>query len=105
MSDTWGHLVATAPFLPIFPTGRVPLISIWPIIPREEGAPRCYLVNVAELSDDQVEQLAAMLWELWRPECESVEQAVAYIREQGLPLKVDWFSSVGTTRMGLLNLP
>ncbi len=105
MSDTWGYLIDTAPFLPVFPNGRVPLISIWPIIPREEGAPRCYLVNVAELSDDQVAHLAAMLLEMWRPECESVEQAAAYIREEGLPLRVSWFSTIGTTRMGLLDLP
>lgn len=105
MIYTWGYIVADAPFASIFPDGRVPLKALFPIIPREEGAPRCYLVDVAELSDDQVAALAALLWELWRPECESVEQAIAYIRTEGLPLRTTWFTTVGTTRMGLVNLP
>lgn len=105
MSATWGYLLADTPFAAIFPDRTVPLISVWPIVPREAGAPRCYLVNVAELSDEQVEQLAALLHTQWRPECESIDQAIEYLRTEGLPLRVTWFSTVATTRMGLLNLP
>ena len=105
MIHTWGHLVDTAPFRSVFPDGRVPLKGVFPIIPREAGAPPCYLVDVGELSSEQVEQLAALLWELWRPECESVDQAIRYIHDEGLPLQVDHFASVATTRMGLVDLP
>lgn len=102
---TWGHLVDGSPFAAAFPDGRVPLISIWPMTPREAGAPSCYLVDSARLTDDQVDILAAQLYQQWQPECASVEDAAAYIRVQGLPLRTTWFTTVGTTRMGLLNLP
>jgi hypothetical protein len=93
--SSWGYLKADTPFAAIFPDGRVPLQSIMAIIPREEGAPRCYVVDGAQLTDQQVERLAARLYEIWRPECESAEQAAAYI-QGGLPLRADYFSTVGT---------
>jgi hypothetical protein len=96
MSHSWGHLKEGTPFAHIFPDGRVPLKGPLPIVPREAGAPPCYLVPGHELSDDQIAALAAMLWETWRPECESAEQAAAYIRADALPLRAEWFSSVGT---------
>lgn len=99
---TWGYLAGTTPFDSVFPDRRVPLISIFPITPREAGAPRCYLVDTKLLSDEQIAQLADMLWTLWRPECESAEAAAAYIRMEGLPLRTTWFGSVGTTRIGML---
>ena len=92
----WGHLKPDTPFAHIFPDGVVPLKGILPIIPREEGAPECYLVPGSELSDAQVEQLATMLWERWRPECSGPEQAAEYIRLDALPLRVTWFEGVGT---------
>lgn len=95
-SHCWGHLHPGTPFAHVFPNGRVPLKAPLPIVPREEGAPLCYLVPGRLLSEAQIQALAAMLWEMWRPECESVEQAAAYIRDDALPLKQEWFSSVGT---------
>lgn len=104
-SETWGHLIDGSPFAAIFPDRLVPLRSIWPIIPREAGTPRCYLVAVEQLTEVQIQALAALLWQQWQPECMSVERAADYIRTEGLPLRTSWFTGVGTRRMGLLNLP
>lgn len=102
MSHSWGHLKPDTPFAHIFPDGRVPLKGPLPIIPREGGAPPCYLIPGRELSEQQIQALAEMLWETWRPECESVEQAAAYIRGDALPLRAEWFSSVGTSMRAFL---
>lgn len=103
--DTWGNLIDGSPLVSIFPDGRVPLISVWPIVPRERGAPRCYLVDVSLLSDEQIRALAELLYETWRHECSSADEAIAYMHDEGLPLRISHFSTVATTRLGLLNLP
>lgn len=92
----WAYLREGTPFKEIFPTRRVPLKSAMPIVPREEGSPPCFVVDPAFLSTEQIDTLAQMLFELWRPECESIQQACEYIR-QGLPLRIDWFTSVGSS--------
>lgn len=99
---TWGYLIEGSPFGAIFPDGRVPLRSIIPMTPRERGAPPCYLVAIRELSEAQIAQLATLLWQQWRPECESLEQAVTYIQTEGLPLRCSWFSGVATRQLGLI---
>jgi hypothetical protein len=70
--------------------------------PRDDQSPACYLVDQRWLSDDQVQTLAAMLYQMWQPECESVEAAAAYIRDPGLPLRTSWFSTIVTQRIGLM---
>jgi hypothetical protein len=37
-----------------------------------------------------------------QPDCESVDQAIEYIRSTGLPLKTDWFNGWGSTDQGLM---
>lgn len=73
----------------------MPIRSIIPIIPREEGSPPCYIVLGEKLEQAQVNALAEMLLEKWSPECSSIEQASQYILE-GLPLKTSHFNGCGT---------
>jgi hypothetical protein len=103
-SLSWGVLLEGTPFASAFPDRRVPLRSPWPIVPREEGAPRCYIVEGRLLSEQQVSALAHSLLEQWGDECSGLDEAIAYVRS-GLPLRTTWFSVVGTSRMGLINLP
>lgn len=98
---SWGYLVDDSPFAAIFPDGRVPLLSVMPIVPREAGAPWCYLVDVAKLSEAQIAALAALLWRQWQPECASKLDAAAYIIGEGLPLRTAWFTTVGATLRGI----
>jgi hypothetical protein len=96
VSHSWGHLKPNTPFAHIFPDGRVPLRGPLPIIPREVGAPPCYLVPGRELTEAQIQALAEMLWQTWQPECTSIAEAATYIREDALPLRQEWFSNVAT---------
>lgn len=80
---------------PIFGDEAIPILSIVPIIPREHGAPPCYVILGRELSENVRHQLAMKLFEMWQPECESIEMASEYILE-GLPLKTTHFVGVGT---------
>jgi hypothetical protein len=91
----WGFLKEDCPFQSILGNGRVPIRSIVPIVPRKRGCPICYIVLGEQLTDEQVHLLAELLYEMWQPECSSIEEAITYIR-QGLPLKTSWFRSVGT---------
>lgn len=100
--SSWGYLRADTPFADVFPTGRVPLRSIVPMRPRDESAPLCYVVDPAGLTEAQIAQLAAGLYERWRPECASVAAAAAYIRDPGLPLRCAWFSGAATDDIRLL---
>lgn len=79
----------------IFPSGTVPIVSIVPAVPREEGAPLCYWVKGSELSEEQLHQLAELIFETWRPECESYDQALASVLND-LPLRTTHFSGCGT---------
>ena len=96
-SKTWGVLEADTPFNNIFPDRVVPLLSIYPIIPKAEGCPPCYLVNGRELQPDAVNALITVLREK-EPDTEGHpdEELRQYIYD-GLPLKVDWFTGVATT--------
>ncbi|OLP15611.1 hypothetical protein BST81_25385 [Leptolyngbya sp. 'hensonii'] len=99
---TFGHLCEDNPFATIFPSGLVPLLFIMPIRPRGKEAPLCYLVNGAELTEEQVQQLAKMMYSTW-PECESFQAVVTYIRS-GFPLRTAWFRGVSTTDLKQLSL-
>lgn len=92
---TWATLKQETPFNRLFPDLKVPIVSPIPIIPREEGMPFCYVIDAQFLTDEQIQGLAEMLYEQWKPEAESIEATINYIRE-GLPLKCEWFSSFTT---------
>lgn len=87
----FGILRADTPFRGIFPDGFVPLKSLVPFIPREEGSPLCYEVDASRLTDEQRLQLATDLFQRWNSEWESVEAEIAYIADPGLPLQLAWF--------------
>lgn len=93
---TWANLKTDTPFDQFFPDGKVPLLTVVPIRPRDENSPPCYLVDGSKLTAEQIDGLAEMLLPMWSPECASKEQAVAYIRD-GLPLKCEWFRGVVST--------
>ena len=98
MSQIWfrGHLNRNSPLLAIFPNGTIPLVSFQSIIPRQEGCPPCYEVDVAKLSDAEKQALIAMLYQIWQHEAKSIQQIEKYVRMHGCPLKTEHFSSVST---------
>lgn len=102
--STWGNLRPGTDLADIFPDGRAPLQSIVPIQPDLPGAPLCYVLNAAELSEIQITALATRLYAIWQPECESYEQAEAYIRDPGLPVRISHFETVTTTDLRLIPL-
>lgn len=91
----WANCKRESEFYPIFGDQPVPIRSIVPIIPRELGAPPCYVVLVEDLELAQANALAEMLFQKWQPECQSIEQAKQYILD-GLPLKTSHFNSCGS---------
>jgi hypothetical protein len=91
----WAYLKQDSELRDIFPTGSVPIVSIVPGIPREEGAPLCYWVKGSELNEEQVERLAQLIFEMWLPECSNMGQAREYVRND-LPLKATHFNGCGT---------
>lgn len=93
--SSWAYLKEDAPFNQFFPGGQVPIQSIVPIIPREVGAPPCYVVMGNQLADWQLRGLGEMLLNQWGGECKGLGEAIAYIRN-GLPLRCSWFSGCGT---------
>ncbi len=99
--QNWAYLREGTPFDDVFPDRMVPIRSILPIIPRERGCPPCYIVDAQFLSHEQIDRLAQQLFELWRPECESLQHAKEYIAN-GLPLKTDWFNGCGTSSPAVL---
>jgi hypothetical protein len=100
-NETWGFLKHNTPFAKIFPDGKVPLISIFPIIPREDGYPECYLLDAKNLSNLDVAMLAQMVMQSWSDECRDIGVAIAYVRN-GLPIRVDHFETVGSSSPALL---
>lgn len=92
---TWATLREGTPFAPLFPDGKVPIVSLISVKPDDEVAPLCYEVDVNLLSAEQVDGLAELLWLQWQPECSSKNEAAAYIRE-GLPIGCGWFIGVTT---------
>ena len=91
----WATCKRESVFYSIFGDDPVPIKSIVPIIPREEGSPPCYVVLVEKLEVAQANALAEMLLKRWSPECQSIEQAKQYILE-GLPLKTSHFNVCGS---------
>lgn len=92
----WASLKRDSEFYNLFPNGRVQILSIVPVIPREEGCPPCYLVLGNRLTPQQLEQLAQLLQRWWPHECQSLEQAKEYILRENLPLKTSHFDNVST---------
>lgn len=95
---TWATLKPETPINHLFFDGRVPILSPLPIIPREEGAPPCYLVPGELLTNEQIKGLAELVWQQWRPECE----AIAYIRKDGLLLRTDCFTGFTSIDQGMM---
>ena len=93
----WATLKADTPFSEIFPHRYVPIRSLFPIIPKEEGNPPCYVVDGEALTEADAHKLARLLRQL-DPSTEgySDEFVFQYIRE-GLPLRTTWFSGRGTS--------
>lgn len=81
------------PFNHLFPGDKVPIKSIQPVTNGEDNF---YIVDAEYLGTSQVEGLANILYQLWQPKCESIDQAIEYI-EEGLPIKADWFTGVETS--------
>lgn len=98
---TFGHLKNDTPFAYVFPDGKVPLTNIFKGIPREKGAPECYWVDGSRLNPQQIEELAKMLYEMWQPECKSLDQARDYVSKE-LPLNADWFTGASTDSLFFL---
>lgn len=98
---TWASLKPSTPFSHLFPDGRVPIRSIMPIIPGEAGNPPCYLVPGNQLTAEQICGLAQMLVRT-NPECKTLEQAIAYIRDDALPLRTDWFTGISSVDQGMM---
>ena len=96
-AKTFAHLKPDTPFSAIFPDRQVPIVSLFPIIPREEGCPPCYVVDAQFLDDRQVAELAKILMAN-DPNTEGhpFDEIVAYVRE-GLPLRTEWFNGRGTS--------
>lgn len=101
--ETWANLKPDTPFNKLFPDSKVPIKSIFPIIPREEGSPHCYVVDAKYLSQEQIQALAEELYQMWQPECTSVQMAIDYIN-QGLPLNIEHFNGVTSTSPSLLSM-
>ena len=91
----WAYTKPESDLYQIFGDHPVPIRSIVPVIPREEGCPLCYMVIGWKLPDEQLAALSYKLYNQWQPECVSVAQARGYILE-GLPLQTCHFSNVGT---------
>jgi hypothetical protein len=97
---TVAYLKENTPFDEFFSDGVIPIISIFPIIPREAGSPECYVVNANELTEPQINGLAVKVLEYWPTECLSLDEAIAYVRK-GLPLNTEWFSGWSTSDPGI----
>jgi len=94
----YAHLKPESHLNRFIPDGYVPLVHMMAIRPRDHTAPPCYLVAGFELEPAVVDQLAQYLYEKWRPECESIDQARAYICDPaGVPIQVNYFSSFSFT--------
>lgn len=91
----WANLKEESDLWEIFPSGSVPIVSIVPIIPREEGCPLCYVVKGTELTSEQLHKLAERIYQQWQPECVDLQQAIDYVLSD-CPLKVSHFSGIGT---------
>lgn len=91
----WALCKPESEFYQIFGDHLVPIRSLVPIIPREEGSPPCYVVLIEELELFQANALAEMLFQRWYPECKTLDQAKQYIMD-GLPLKTSHFNGCGS---------
>jgi hypothetical protein len=96
-----GYLKDNTPFAHVFPDGKVHLVSMFPAIPREKGAPPCYWVDGSKLTPSQIEELAKMLYQMWKAECKSLDEAREYVSKE-LPLNTEWFTSRSTDSLFFL---
>ena len=98
----WAYLSPDNFLWDVWPDGMVPISSPQAFIPREHGMPPCYEMDASRCSQSQLEILAANLYEKWKPECESVDQALAFIKGPGLPLQCTYFTGVMTSDLAAL---
>lgn len=98
--DTWAHLNENTPFNHLFPSGVVPVQSIFPIVPGKEGNPPCYLVDARFLSECQIQGLASMILAQDHSPITDEQEAIAYIKS-GLPVQTKWFCGFGTSNVGV----
>lgn len=96
----WVYIKKESYLYTIFGDRPVKVKSLVPAIPREEGAPPCYWALSSDLSDPEILQLSILLYQRWRPECESIAQAEAYIKENNVPLAVSNTSGCETDEWG-----
>lgn len=97
----WGTLTEDSKFREIWENGEVPLRHPFPFVPTAD-APLCYLVDENRCTLEQVDALAEQIFVQW-DECDSINEALAYIRHPGLPLATDHFTSIGTADSKMLN--
>jgi hypothetical protein len=90
----WGRINQDSELYSIFGDSEVPIVSIVPFIPREDGCPPCYMVKGNALSPELLEKTASLILQQWQEECTSLEVAKQYIINNGLPLLTTHFSSV-----------
>lgn len=84
----WVYIKSDSYLYRVFGDRPIKVDSLIPATPREKGCPPCYWVLASDLSDTEMLQLSIMLYQQWQPECNSIADAEAYIREKNLPLAV-----------------
>lgn len=84
----WTYIKKDSYLYQVFGDRPVKIESLVPAVPREEGAPPCYWALANDFSDSELLQLSIVLYEQWKPECRSIAEAEAYIKEKNLPLAI-----------------
>ena len=84
----WVYIAKDSLLYQVFGDRPVEVESLIPGLAREGESPPCYLALASNMYDAEILQLSLMLYEQWQPECQSVDQAEAYIRNNNLPLAV-----------------
>lgn len=87
-----GQLKVGALFYEHFEGGLVPLTSLMPITPMQNG-PLCYLVDATRLTASQLHSLAKEVADRHPSEFVAMDRAIGYVQD-GLPLRCDHFSSL-----------
>lgn len=91
----WGYLKEDSEYRKLLGVEKIPIMSIVPIIPGEDGNPLCYQLSHKELKEGQIEDLAQKLIKKYPADFPDIDSAIAYIKT-GLPLQSSHFSSVGS---------
>lgn len=94
---TEARLKPETPFSDLFPEGSIPVRSILSTT-TDQG--EFYIVNDKQLIPNQLKGLAQMLLNNGQG-VPTLEDAIAYIQGEGLPIRTSCFSGVGTNNPGL----